>query len=172
MKCCQQVINHIEFWCIPLNGCTSWILTKKDFKILHKNSTCCLKQIVEAIKKKKQHKKQLLHGHLPPISQTIQVSRTWHAGHYRRTNDELISDVLKWTLLWCYYDFSFGNMNYCEKEVFSQKGDSFMHLYIYIYIGEREIKWDRECLCGCVCVCDCVCVCVGRFFDQLHINHP
>ena len=39
--------------------------------------------------------KQQLYGHLPPISQIIQVRRIWHAGHYWRNMDELISDVLQ-----------------------------------------------------------------------------
>ena len=34
-----------------------------------------------------------LHGHLPLISQTIQVTRTRHTGHCWRSEDELISDV-------------------------------------------------------------------------------
>ena len=38
-----------------------------------------------------------LYGHLPPIMKTIQVRRTRHAGHYWRSRDELISDVLLWT---------------------------------------------------------------------------
>ena len=38
-----------------------------------------------------------LYGHLPPITKTIQVRRTRHAGHYWRSKDELISDVLIWT---------------------------------------------------------------------------
>ena len=38
-----------------------------------------------------------LYGHLPPIRKTIQVRRTRHAGHCRRSRDELISDVLLWT---------------------------------------------------------------------------
>ena len=38
-----------------------------------------------------------LYGHLPPITKTIQVRRTWHAGHCWRSRDELISDVLLWT---------------------------------------------------------------------------
>ena len=36
-------------------------------------------------------------GHLPPITKTIQVRRTRHAGHCWRSKDELISDVLLWT---------------------------------------------------------------------------
>ena len=38
-----------------------------------------------------------LYGHLPPITKTIQVRRTRHAGNYLRSKDELISDVLLWT---------------------------------------------------------------------------
>ena len=38
-----------------------------------------------------------LYGHLPPITKTIQVRRTRHAGHCWRSKDELISDVLLWT---------------------------------------------------------------------------
>ena len=38
-----------------------------------------------------------LYGHLPPITKTIQVRRTRHAGHCWRNRDELIRDVLLWT---------------------------------------------------------------------------
>ena len=37
-----------------------------------------------------------LYGHLPPITKTIQVRRTRHAGHCWRSKDKLISDVLLW----------------------------------------------------------------------------
>ena len=37
-----------------------------------------------------------LYGHLPPITKTIQVRQTRHAGHCWRSKDELISDVLLW----------------------------------------------------------------------------
>ena len=37
-----------------------------------------------------------LYGQLPPVTKTIQVRRTRHAGHWR-SRDELISDVLLWT---------------------------------------------------------------------------
>ena len=37
------------------------------------------------------------YGHMPPITKTIQVRRTRHAGHCWRSKDELISDVLLWT---------------------------------------------------------------------------
>ena len=38
-----------------------------------------------------------LYGHLPPITKTIQVKRTRHAGHCWRSRDELIRDILLWT---------------------------------------------------------------------------
>ena len=38
-----------------------------------------------------------LYGHLSPITKTIQVRRTRHAGHCWRSMDELISDVLQRT---------------------------------------------------------------------------
>ena len=41
--------------------------------------------------------KHQLYGHLPPITKTIQVRRTRHAGHCWRSRDELIRDVLLWT---------------------------------------------------------------------------
>ena len=41
--------------------------------------------------------KQQLHGHLPPITKTIHVRRTRHAGHCWRSKDELINDDLRWT---------------------------------------------------------------------------
>ena len=42
-------------------------------------------------------KRHQLYGHLPPITKTIQVRRTRHAGHCWRSRDELIRDVLLWT---------------------------------------------------------------------------
>ena len=38
-----------------------------------------------------------LYGHLPPITKTIQVRRTRHAGHCWRSKDELIIDIRLWT---------------------------------------------------------------------------
>ena len=42
--------------------------------------------------------KHQLYGHQPPITKTIQVRRTRHARHCWRSRDELISDILLWTL--------------------------------------------------------------------------
>ena len=47
---------------------------------------------------RQQPTKQQLYGHLPPITKTIQVSRTRHAGHCSRSKNELKSDILLWTL--------------------------------------------------------------------------
>ena len=41
--------------------------------------------------------KQQLYSHLPPITKTIQIRLTRHAGHCWRSRDELISDVQLWT---------------------------------------------------------------------------
>ena len=61
---------------------------------LHKNVV--LRAIL--IKSWRQHPtRHQLYGHLPPITKTIQVRRTRHAGHCWRSRDELISDVLLWT---------------------------------------------------------------------------
>ena len=46
---------------------------------------------------RQQPAKQLLY--LPPITKTIQVRRTRHAGYYWGSKDELIRDILQWTLL-------------------------------------------------------------------------
>ena len=52
---------------------------------LHNNAASNLEQVLAAT------------PHLPPITKTIQVRRTRHAGHCWRSRDELISDILLWT---------------------------------------------------------------------------
>ena len=57
-------------------------------------------RMLRAILKKswRQHPtRHQLYGHLPPITKTIQVRRTRHAGHSWRSRDELIRDVFLWT---------------------------------------------------------------------------
>ena len=81
---------------ILLYGCTIWTLTKELKKKLDGNYT----RMLWAILKKSwlQHPtRHQLYGHLPPITKTIQVRRTRHAGHCWRSKGELISDVLLWT---------------------------------------------------------------------------
>ena len=81
---------------ILLYGCTTWTLTKRLEKKLDGNYTRMLRAILN--KSWRQHPiRRQLYGHLPPITKTIQVRRTRHAGHCWRSRDELISDVLLWT---------------------------------------------------------------------------
>ena len=81
---------------ILLYGCTTWTITKRMEKKLDGNYT----RMLQAILNKSwwlHSTKQQLYGHLSPITKTIQVRRTRHAGHCLRSRDELISDVLLWT---------------------------------------------------------------------------
>ena len=81
---------------ILLYGYITWTLTKRLEKKLDGNYTRMLRAILN--KSWRQHPtKHQLYGHLPPITKTIQVRRTRHAGHCWRSRDELISDVLLWT---------------------------------------------------------------------------
>ena len=81
---------------ILLYGCTTWTLTKRLERKLDWNYSRMLRAVLN--KSWRQHPTRLqLYGHLPPITKTIQVRRTRHAGHSWRSKDELISDVLLWT---------------------------------------------------------------------------
>ena len=81
---------------ILLYGCTTWTLTKWLEKKLDGNYTRMLRAILN--KSWRQHPtRHQLYGHLPPITKTIQVRQTRHAGHCWRSRDELIRDVLLWT---------------------------------------------------------------------------
>ena len=81
---------------ILLYGCTTWTLPKRLEKKLNGNYTRMLRAILN--KSWRQHPtRHQLYGHLPPITKTIQVRRTRHAGHCWKSRDELISDVFLWT---------------------------------------------------------------------------
>ena len=81
---------------ILLYGWTTWTLTKRLEKKLDGNYTRMLRAILN--KSWRQHpRRHQLYGHLPPITKTIPVRRTRHAGHCWRSRDELIRDVLLWT---------------------------------------------------------------------------
>ena len=81
---------------ILLYGCTTWTLTKRLEKKLDGNSTRMLRAILN--KSWQQHPtRHQLYGYMPPITKTIRVRRTRHAGHCWRSRNELISDVLLWT---------------------------------------------------------------------------
>ena len=84
------------FSSILLYGCTTWTLTKRLEKKLDGNYTRMLRAFLN--KSWRQHPtRHQLYGHLPPITKTIQVRLTRHAGHCWRSKDELINDVLLWT---------------------------------------------------------------------------
>ena len=84
---------------ILLYGCTTWTLTKRLKKKLDGNYARMLRAILNKCWRQHPTKQQLYYTikHLPPITKTIQVRRTRHAGHCRRSRDELINDVLLWT---------------------------------------------------------------------------
>ena len=72
------------------------MLTKRLAKKLVGNYTKMMRAILN--KSWRQHpKRHQLYGHLPLISETMQVRRNRHAGHCWRNRDEFISDVLLWT---------------------------------------------------------------------------
>ena len=74
---------------ILLYGCTTWTLTKRLEKKLDGNYIRMLRAILN--KSWQQHPtRHQLYGHLPPITKTIPVRPTRHAGHCWRSRDELI----------------------------------------------------------------------------------
>ena len=77
---------------ILLYGCTTWTLAKRLEKKLDGNYTRMLQEILNTSWRQHPTRHQL-YGHLSPITKTIQVRRTRHAGHCWRSRDELISDV-------------------------------------------------------------------------------
>ena len=81
---------------ILLYGCTTWTLSKRMEKKLDGNYTRMLWAILTKFWKQYPRNQQL-YSHLPPISKTIKIRRTRHAGHCWKSRDEFISDVLLWT---------------------------------------------------------------------------
>ena len=82
---------------ILLYGCTTWMLTKWLEKRLDGNKPRMLQAILNKFWRQHSTKQQQLYGHLPSIMKTIKITRTRHLGHYWRSRNELISDVLLWT---------------------------------------------------------------------------
>ena len=96
MTVCKLIIVFFQAAVVSIYECITWILIKCMEKNLDSNYTRMLRAVMN--KSWKQHPtKQQLCGHLPPISKTIQIKQTRHAGHCRRSKDELISDVFLWT---------------------------------------------------------------------------
>ena len=122
---------------ILLYGCTTWVLTKRLKKKLEGKYTRMLRAILN--KSWRQHPtRHQLYGHLPPITKTIQVRRTKHAGHCRRNKDELISDVLLWTPTYGRPKAGRPARTYIQ-QLFSvfyspSRLDKYIYIYIYTYI--------------------------------------
>ena len=75
----RSFFQAVVVW-ILLYGCTTWTLTKRMEKKLDGNYTRMLQAILN--KSWRQHStKQQLYGHLPPITKTIKIRPTRHAGH-------------------------------------------------------------------------------------------
>ena len=137
---------------ILLYGCTTWTLTKRLEKKLDGNYTRMLRAILN--KSWQQHPtRHQLYGHLPPITKTIQVRETRHAGHCWRSRDELISDVLLWTPTHgrakagrparTYIQQLCEDTGCCpedlpramnDREKWRERGMMMMMIYVYIYI--------------------------------------
>ena len=81
---------------ILLYGCTTWTLFKRMEKKHDDNYTRMLRAILNK-SWRQQPTKQQPYGHRPPITKTIQIRRTRHAGHCWRSKDKLMSDILLWT---------------------------------------------------------------------------
>ena len=77
-------------------GCTIRSLKKQLEKKLDRNYSRMLCDVLNTFWK--QHPtKQQLYGQLPPILETIQVWQTKHAGHYWRSKDKFINNIILWT---------------------------------------------------------------------------
>ena len=82
---------------ILLYGCTTWTLTKRLEKKLDGNYTIMLREILNKSWRQNPTRHQL-YGHLPPITKTIQVRRSSHAGHCWRII-KYVSRLFLWALL-------------------------------------------------------------------------
>ena len=87
----KRIFSQAAVVSILLYGCTTWTLTKRLEKKLDGNCTRMLQAVLN--KSSKQHPmKQQLYDHLSPISKTIQIRQTRHAGHCWKSKDELINN--------------------------------------------------------------------------------
>ena len=120
---------------ILLYGCTTWTLAKRLEK-LDGHYTRMLRAILNRSWRQNPTKHQL-YSHLPPITKTIQVRRTRHAGHDWRSRDEIISDVLLWTYI-------------TEVQIFKNHETTFgltlpffpVTYLIYLYIRSSKMNFD------------------------------
>ena len=154
---------------ILLYRCTTWTLTKRLKKKLDGNYTRMLRAILN--KSWRQHPtRHQLYGHLAPITKTIQVRRTRHAGHCWRSKGELISDILQWTPAYgrakaSYVRIRDVDLKTCQRRwMIGRSGESGSgismlaarhddddddddsltnHIYIYIYIYKQNLTLNN-----------------------------
>ena len=148
---------------ILLYGHTTWTLTKRLEKKLDGNYTRMFRAILN--KSWRQHPtRHQQYGHLTPITKTIQVRRTRHAGHCWRSRNDLISDVLLWTPTYDQAKAGRPARTYIQ-QLCEDTGCSSEDQPEAINDREKWQEWDRDiCACGttwwwwwCLCVCLCVC---------------
>ena len=120
---------------ILLYGCTTWTLTKR-LKKLDGNYTRMLRAILNKSWRQYPTRHQL-YGHLPPITKTIQVRRTRHAGHCWRSKAELISDVLLWTPAYGRVNAGRPTRTYIQQYVWCSPED------LPEAMNNREKWWER-----------------------------
>ena len=139
------------------------MLTKRLEKKLGGNYTRMLWAILN--KSWQQHPtRHQLYNHLPPITKTIQVRWTRHAGHSWRSRDELLSDVHLWTPTYGRVKAGWPARTYiqqlCEDTVCGPEDlpeamndsekwqervrdiwhdDIYIYIYIYIYINKEAV---------------------------------
>ena len=121
-KSCSHVRTIV--WLLPLDF-NETLEGKTKFEP-HKEFTWCFEQI--------QEKKQL-YGHLPTISQPIQVRHTRYAGHCWRRKNVFSSDVFLCTPTHRHTSFGWPAKNYIHQFCVDTKW--YIYIYIYIY-RERE----------------------------------
>ena len=168
---------------ILLYGCTTWTLTKRLEKKLDGNYTKYCEQYWTSPGGNTPHQ---LYGHLPPITKTIQVRRTRHAGHCWRSRDEVISDVLLWTPTYGWAKAGRPARTYiqqlCEDtecspedlpeamndtEKWRKGGQGYpcwrhdMMMMMMIHTHSHTHTHTHTYIYMYVCVCVCVCVCVN-----------
>ena len=114
-----------------------------------------------------------LYGHLPPITKTIQVRRTRHAGHCWRSRDELIRDVLLWIPTHgrakarrparTYIQQLCEDTGCCPEDLPRAMNDREEWRERVRDIRATSAIWWWWWWWWYMCVCVCVCVCVYKF---------
>ena len=110
---------------ILLYGCTTWTLTKRLEKKLDSNYTTMWRAILNNSWRQHPTRHQL-YDHLPPITKTIQVRRTRHAGHCWKSREGM---------------YSYGPPHMAEQK----KDDQLEHTYSsYVRIRDVALRTCRR----------------------------